>query len=97
MNRVETKREHHVSLAAFTTLAILLGFLSLLWHVARRPDYGTEMFWFLGALNLNLFASLCVLIEGKTWKRWLLLVLAIPCVLVLADRLIIVTKVLTSS
>ena len=96
MDRVQTRRERPVSLKAFTTVAILLGSISLLWHVARRPDYGAEIFWFLGVINLHLFTSLCVLIEGKTWKRWLLLLLAIPCVLVLADRLIIVTKVLTA-
>jgi hypothetical protein len=83
-------------LISCATLGICLACFRCFGMSPEGQTTARKIFWFLGAVNLHLVASACVFIEGRTWKRWLLLLLVIPCVLILADRLIIVTKVLTS-
>jgi hypothetical protein len=83
-------------LAALATLAIFFGLFCLLWYAARHPDYGEEMFLFLGAILVHLLTTAGVLMLGSTWKRWLLLLIAIPCAFVAADRVMILVKVVTS-
>ena len=90
------RHQSRIGLTATTTLAIFSGLFCLIWYAARSIDYGEEMFLFLTAATAQFVTTACSLILGRTWKRWLLLLLAIPCLLLFADRFCLLVKVLTT-
>jgi hypothetical protein len=94
--KMSNQPNSRIGLMASSTVALILGPFCLLWYAARQPDYGEEMVWFLATVLVQLLATACAVILGKTWKRWLLLLIAMPCVLNATDRVYIAVKVLSS-
>jgi hypothetical protein len=60
-------------------------------------DYGRDMFLFMGFAIIQIAASIIVLFSGRTWKRWLVVFIAIPCAVELVDRAILLLQIMKSA